>query len=155
MILITHSLVGAALGKNIGNPWIVAVIAIPLHYILDAFRHGEYVETMDSKTSIKNTWWKILLDFLGAITIPFLIADFKHFSISTLESMFVGMFFSTIPDAITVLYWKFRTPFLQKIYRFHAWCHRFPRLSKEREWNFRNARNDIIFSVLAILLLLI
>src|SRR5664280_1634263 len=123
MILATHALIGAALGKNISNPWIVAIIAIPLHFLMDHFRHGEYVETMDSKTSFKNTWWKISLDLFLALAIPFGIADLQHFSVAVIESMTVGIFFSILPDFITLLYWKFRSPFLEKIYKFHALCH--------------------------------
>lgn len=155
MMLTTHALIGATIGKHVSSPWIIALIAIPLHYIIDMFRHGEYVETMDSKTSVKNTWWKILLDFSGAIIIPFSIAKTQHFSLATTESMFIGIFFSIVPDFVTLLYWKFKGDFLQKIYLFHAWCHRFPRGAQEREWNLRNSLNDIILSVIAIVILFI
>ena len=159
MILATHALVGAALGKNISNPWIVAVVAVPLHFVFDHFRHGEYVESSDKKTNVKNTWWKITLDIAGAVVITSAIILFainysNHFTFAIVKSMAIGMFFSILPDLLNVLYWEFHWPFLKKIHDFHAWCHKYPPFSKEREWTFRNARNDIIFSVIAIILLI-
>ena len=155
MILTTHALIGAALGKNIQNPWIVAIVAVLLHFVFDHFRHGEYVESSDKKTGVKSTWWKIALDMLGAVAIIYTISYFHHFSLAIAKSMAIGVFFSILPDFSTVLYWKFRWSFLKKIHDFHVWCHRYPPFAKERAWNFRNARNDILFSVIAIILLVI
>ena len=155
MISTTHLLIGAVLGKNISNPWIVAIVAIPLHFIMDHFRHGEYVESFSKKTSVKNTWWKSALDLFLGIAIIFFIAYYMHFSSTTIKSIVVGMFFSMLPDLLLVLYWKFHWPFLQKIHDFHAWCHKYPHFAKEREWNFRNSRNDILFSIAAIILLVL
>ena len=152
MILTTHALVGAVLGKNISNPWIVAAVAIPLHFIMDHFRHGEY---LNRNSKIRNTWWKIALDFFGGIIIVFAISHFMHFSSATIKLMAIGMFFSMLPDFTTLLYWKFHWPFLKHIHDFHAWCHKYPPFSKEREWTLRNGRNDILFSLLAIILLFI
>ena len=67
--------------------------------------------------------------------------------------MAIGMFFSTVPDLITLIYWKIRNPLLEKIYRFHAWCHKFPAGSIDRIWSLKNSINDIIFSIVAIVLL--
>ena len=157
MILTTHALIGAALGKNISNPWIVAIIAIPLHFLMDHFRHGEY---LNRNSKLRHTWWKTALDLLGGIIITSAIIIFAinyshNFSLAIAKSMAIGMFFSMLPDLTTLLYWEFRWPFLKKIHDFHAWCHRYPPFSKEREWNLRNSRNDIIFSVIAIILIIL
>ena len=152
MILTTHALIGAALGKNISNPWIVAIIAIPLHFIMDHFRHGEY---LNRNSKLKNTWWRTALDlFLGLIIITAYIF-FYHPDPQIIRNTWIGAFFSMLPDLLTVLYWEFRWSILKKIHDFHVWCHRYPPFSKEREWNLRNARNDILFSVIAIILLLV
>lgn len=155
MISTTHLLIGAALGKNISNPWIIAAVAIPLHFVFDHFRHGEYVESSDKKTSVKNVWWKSTSDLFLGIAIIFAIAYYMHFSSAIIKSIAVGMFFSIMPDLLSVLYWKFHWPFLGKIHDFHAWCHKYPPLAKERKWNLRNSRNDILFSILAIILLVL
>ncbi|HAR99563.1 MAG: hypothetical protein US57_C0005G0048 [Candidatus Moranbacteria bacterium GW2011_GWC2_37_73] len=150
MILTTHALVGAAIGKYIHNPIALTAILIPLHYTLDIFRHGEY---LNKNSTFKNTTWKVLLDlFIGGTIILFAIYA-KNISPSISSSIIIGAIISMFPDLLTVLYWKLNFKFLEKIYKFHQWVHKFPHDSKERQWTFRNARNDIIFSILAIFLL--
>ena len=151
MILTTHALIGAALGKNISNPWIIAVVAVPLHFLMDHLRHGEY---LNRNSKVRHTWWKTALDLAGGIIIVSILAHYMHFSAATVKLMSVGMFFSMLPDLTTVLYWEFRWTILREIHDFHAWCHRYPPFSKERQWTLRNGVNDIIFSVIAIVLLL-
>jgi hypothetical protein len=152
MILTTHALVGAAVGKNLANLWLIPIVTIPLHFLMDHFRHGEY---LDRNSKIRNTWWKTALDLTVAFVIVFGIAYFKHFDSRMMLLMFLGMFFSMLPDLTTLLYWEFHFPFLKKIHDFHAWCHKYPPFSKQRQWNLRNARNDIIFSILAIIIILL
>lgn len=153
MILTTHALVGAAAGKYIHNPLVLAIILIPLHYLLDVFRHGEY---LNKKSTFADTTWKVTLDLLGGGTTILTIAHFSHFDNRTVFWIICGAFISMFPDLLTVLYWKLHWKFLGNIYRFHQFVHRrFADGSKERQWNLRNARNDIIFSAIAILLLLL
>lgn len=150
MILTTHALIGAALGKYISNPWIITAVALPIHYILDVFRHGEYLG-QQSKT--KEVLGKVTLDILAGLSIITLYAIFFHPSIQVTKTIFLGAFISMFPDLITFLHWKLHVPYLGKIYQFHQWVHRFPRGSKERIWNLRNATNDILFSIIAIVIL--
>lgn len=152
MILTTHALVGAAVGKHISNPWLIILITLPLHFILDTFRHGEYLG-QDSKT--REVLGKVVLDLFGGLAIISLYIYFYHPSLQITKAIFFGSFISMFPDLLTFLHWKLRVPFLGKIYKFHQWVHRYARGSKERIWNLRNARNDILFSILAIILLLL
>ena len=157
MILSTHALVGAAIGKNIDNPWIIILSSLAIHYFMDSFRHGEY---FDSRTAtIKNTAWKIIIDFLIGVFIVGLIISWEKINWHTAQNMAIGIFFSLFPDFITLLHWTFKkNKILAKIKDFHAWAHnysRFPRYSKERQWTLRNSFNDVIFSLLAIAFLLI
>ena len=151
MILTTHALTGAVIGKNIDNPWIIIILSLTIHFIMDSFRHGEY---FDSRTAtIKDTAWKIILDlfFSGAIILSFLFFSKPDFIIT--RNILLGSFFSIFPDFLTVLFWKFKWNILGKIKDFHAFCHRysrFPAFSYERQWTLRNAANDILFSLLAI-----
>jgi len=153
MILATHALVGAAIGENINNPWAIVATSLVVHYFLDSFRHGEYAESFDSKVAFKNTWWKITLDLFFGLLI---IASFIYFQNTTLNKSFdilLGTFFSMFPDLLTLIYWKYKIPIFGKIYQFHAWCHQYPRFSPERQWTLRNAANDIVFSLIAIIIL--
>lgn len=148
-----HILTGAVIGKNIESPYLVITISIALHFLMDHLRHGEYVEVFDKNTSVKKSGWKVLLDIILGLSIILLFIHLKKLETWQTKNIIVGIFFSTLPDIITFLYWKFRWKFLEKYYAFHSWCHKYPRFSKEREWNWRNSFNDIIISLLAISLL--
>jgi len=155
MILTTHALIGAALGKYIANPLVLIPAAIAAHFAMDTFRHGEYAESFDKKTSFKNTWWKISADLIisGAIILSFMY--FQDLNFATIKNMLLGSFFSMFPDLLTLLHWKFKFKILTPIYKFHLRVHAYPPLSKERKWTFKNAIDDIVFSLAAIIILFI
>jgi len=150
MILTTHALAGAAIGKNFSNPWIIIILSLIIHYIMDSFRHGEY---LNRKSTLENTWWKVALDLFFAMAIVGFFIIFKNPKPSETFSILLGSFFSMLPDLFTVLYWKLNFKILKKLFLFHAWIHKYPPFSPERAWTLRNSANDIIFSLIAILLL--
>ena len=152
MILTTHALVGAAIGKHISNPLLIPLIALPLHYFLDSFRHGEY---LGQESATKEVLGKVAIDIAMGLFIITIYAYFFHPSIAVMYSIFLGAFISMFPDFITFLHWKLHVPYLGKIYKFHQWVHRYQRGSKERTWNLRNASNDILFSIISIALLIL
>lgn len=152
MILTTHALVGAAFGKYAQNPLLLTAILIPLHYILDIFRHGEY---LNKKSTFKDTTWKVALDLSFALAIILFTISFQNINQAIAISMLAGAFISMFPDLLTVLHWKLNFKFLKRIYLFHQFVHsRFPDGSPERQWNFRNSINDVVFSVIAIIVML-
>ena len=151
MILATHALTGAALGKYVGKTWILILLSIILHYALDTFRHGEY---LDRHSKTKEAAWKVAIDAGAGAILIFIIFFSAKLSLPVLRNMLIGAFFSMLPDLLTFLYWKGGVKFLKKPFEFHAWVHPYPPFSKERDWNLRNARNDIIISAVAIILLL-
>ncbi len=155
MILITHALTGAVIGKNLNNPALIILLSLIFHFLMDTFRHGEYVEVFSKNTSIKNSGWKVGLDLSAGALIIFFVARLSYLDEKTMANIWLGAFFSVLPDFITALYWKFRWRFLQKYYTFHSWLHKYPRLSPEREWSLRNSFNDIWMSIVAIILLLL
>ncbi|HBO16706.1 MAG: hypothetical protein UR69_C0004G0070 [Candidatus Moranbacteria bacterium GW2011_GWE2_35_2-] len=150
MILTTHALAGAAIGKNFDNPWLIILLSLAFHYIMDSFRHGEY---LDRKSFFKNTWWKVVLDLFIGLTIIGVAIFSKNFNLRETSIILLGSFFSMLPDLLTVFYWKLNFKILEKIFNFHAWVHKHPPFSPERAWTFRNSLNDIIFSLVAIFLL--
>ncbi len=153
MILTTHALTGAIIGKNLNNPYLIILLSIVVHYAMDHLRHGEYVEVFSKNTSVKNSGWKVFLDLsIGIVSVVLLL--FFNSNNPNIFNIFLGVLFSTLPDFITALYWKFRWNFLKKYYDFHSWVHRYPRYAPEREWTLRNARNDILISLLAIIIFL-
>lgn len=153
MILTTHALTGAVIGKLIPNPLIIIPTSLIIHFAMDHLRHGEYVEIFRNPDAVKSTWWKVCLDLSLALTIPIIFIYFGNLGYTQTRNILLGLFFSTLPDAITFLYWKFDFKFLAPYYQFHSWVHKYSREAKERKWTIRNAFNDILISSLAILIL--
>ena len=155
MILTTHALAGAVIGKNIDNIPLIILTSLVVHYAMDSFRHGEYFD--DRVAKAKDTWWKVALDLLVGFLAILLFFYFKNPDYKEMERILIGSFFSILPDFITLMHWTFRrNGILAKIKAFHSWVHhysKFPKYSKERQWTIRNARNDILFSDLTIALL--
>jgi len=157
MILATHALVGAAIGKNIQSPWLIILVSLVVHFILDTFRHGEYLD--DRKDNFRNTWWKIAID-IGVFSLIIGTAIFSNnLNYQQIRNVLLGIFFSLLPDGINFFYWTLRWKFLKPLYELHGWVHisinKIPKYAPERQWTLRNATNDIIFSALAILLIFI
>jgi hypothetical protein len=152
MILTTHALVGATIGKNVGNLWLVIALSLIVHFVMDSFRHGEY---FDSRTAtIKNTAWKVIFDLAIGGGIILFYLSYVHPSFPAVQNILLGSFFSMLPDLVTVFFWKFHWQFLEKIIAFHSLSHRyskFPRFSPERQWTLQNAMNDILISLLAVI----
>lgn len=156
MILTTHALTGAVIGKNINNPWVVIALSLIVHYLMDGIRHAEYFD--DRIARIKDTWWKVAIDLLIGSLIICLSVLITAPDEQTIRNMVLGAFFSILPDGLTLIYWFSGKKFLTGIKAFHSLAHRYdrnPKHSPERQWNLRNARNDIIISAIAIILLLI
>jgi hypothetical protein len=156
MILSTHALTGAVIGKNINNIWLIIILSLAFHFFMDSLRHGEYFNHRQS--TFKNTWWKIALDLFVAFSIIFSIFTTNNWSEKTLFNVALGIFFSLLPDGLTLLYYlKIRNIFLNKIKAFHSFCHcysRYPKHSPQRQWTLRNSFNDIFLSILAIIILI-
>ena len=158
MILATHALIGAAIGSKIKNPWLIIPVALAVHYFLDTFRHGEYFD--ERTATIKNTYKKVALDLSVASVIILSFIYFEKLNFAAIRNILIGSFFSLLPDSLTLInYWKPEIKIFAKIKEFHTWAHmvinKIPKHAPERQWKLKNATNDILFSVLAILLLFI
>jgi hypothetical protein len=152
MILATHALVGAALGKNLENPWLIAILCTIVHFALDSFRHGEYI---DHREKLKNLGRNVTLDMFIGGSIILSVLFFQDWNLTTLRNIFLGVFFSMLPDFLTLMHYRFNSSkILRKIYRFHQRVHPYPHPSPQTKWNLRNATNDILFSLIAILFLI-
>lgn len=151
MILATHALIGAAIGKNIDNPWLVIVLAFASHFLLDSFRHGEYIDIAKEKG--KKIWIRIGLDIAFGMSIVFLYLSLSGFDSKIVFNTLLGSFFSALPDLFTLLYLKFRLQLFKIFVDFGEKVHPYPMGAPETLWNFRNAANDILFSLIAIIAL--
>ena len=151
MILTTHALVGAAIGKNISNIWLIVILSTLSHFILDHFRHGEYL----TRKKFNGAFRKTIVDLTAGLLIIGMIAYFLKFSPTEIRNIIIGSIFGMLPDALTLIYWKSKIKILAPLYRFHIWAHKYPMDSPQRQWNIRNAINEIIISAAAIGLLAI
>ena len=111
-----HLLVGAVIGKYIGNIWLVIFLALISHYILDMIPHTPMPTPPGYlKKGLKGTSKKLLLlesiePILGIFFVLFLIYLNKETSLP----MIFGAFFAWFPDMITFLVWKNQLTYLDK-----------------------------------------
>jgi hypothetical protein len=133
MILSTHIVVGTAVASLFPNqPLIGFSAAFTSHFLLDAIPHWDY-ELSSKKTNwdnrmeddfnldrrFVNDLRKILTDIVaGALLATAGLAVSGHWSLTVLAA---GIFGGILPDALQVVYVKFRHQPLTSLYRFHMW----------------------------------
>ena len=152
MILTTHILAGALIGREINNPYAVAGLAVAMHFVLDLLPHGDY---LDKKSKLRE-FWKVAVDLtvgLGTVYAIFFIRDPISNNALYIKNIAIGIFFSLLPDGTTFLYWKMGMKFLKPIKIFHEKLHRYPEFSPESEFRLKNNLFDILISLIAIITL--
>lgn len=152
MLLSTHALVGAAIGKHIGSPWLIILVSLIVHFIIDSFRHGEYSKW---ESATKDIVWKATLDLLIGFSIIILYFNLSSPDILEIRNIFIGVFASVFPDFLTFLYRIFNFKFLKKIYQFHTWIHHQSSAPQGIWWHLRNIKNNISLSILSIIILIL
>jgi hypothetical protein len=151
MLLATHALVGATIGKNISNPLVIIPVSLVAHYALDSFRHGDYI---DENSKMKGNGWKVTLDLFFGFFIIFIYIYFSNSGLPEIKNILTGTFFSLFPDLLTFLYWKTNLKMLKSLYDFHNRVHKYFH-PEEIKFSLKNSLNDILFSAIAIIFLLI
>lgn len=151
MILTTHALAGAVIGKYVSHPALIIIFSLALHFVMDNLRHGEYIDKR--KDTMKNSFWKIGLDLAIGLTVVLIFILLSPPDPTFAFRVLLGVFFSMFPDLLTLLYWQWKVKPLEKIFYFHSRMHRWPAFSPERRWNPRNALNDIVLSTTFALIL--
>jgi hypothetical protein len=132
MILTPHLLVGAAIGQNIQNFWLVFVLAIFFHFLTDAIPHWDYVEDLGGE--IKNKFFffisKASLDFgLGLFFILYFF-----WSSPFLFYILTGALASVLPDVLVLFHGLLKVffgknlSFLIKYQSFHNKFHLFKKV---------------------------
>jgi hypothetical protein len=151
MILTTHILSGAAIGANVKSPYLVVIFSIVLHFLLDLLPHGDYL----NKKSRLREFWKVAVDLIISFSLIFGIIAFKNISdVPTLKNIFIGIFFSILPDGTTFLYIWMKMKFLKPVKDFHEGLHYFENGSPRREFHLKNNLWDIAITVSSIFFLM-
>jgi hypothetical protein len=149
MILTTHILAGAVLGREINNPYAVAGLAVAMHFALDTLPHGDYL----NKESSFWEFWKVAIDLVVGLGIVSAILFFRDPIPKNDLSIAIGIFFSLLPDGMTLLY-MMGMKFLKPIKKFHEKLHRYPESSPKHKFRLKNNLFDILVSFTAIIALL-
>jgi len=150
MILTTHILVGAVLGREIKNPYEIAGLAVAVHFALDLLPHGDY---LNKKSSLWE-FWKVALDLaigLGIVYAIFFVQDFN--STANLKNIAIGIFFSLLPDGTTLLY-MMGIKFLKPIKKLHEKLHLYPDSSPKSQFRLKNNLWDILISLISLFFLI-
>jgi len=119
MILTTHLLSGAALGANIKNPWLVVILSLILHFILDTLPHGDYLNQKSSWRDFR----KVIIDLALGLGIVFIIILSRNPAPQTILNIAIGIFFSLLPDGTTFLYFFMKMKFIKPLKTFHENLH--------------------------------
>lgn len=137
MILATHAIAGAALGKWSGNPWLGFGLGWLSHYVLDMIPHWQYdVKSYKDKDAAgkpkKEGEWAIDfrralvltgIDFAAGLAVSILVFQGPEGFLAPSFPILAGAIGGILPDALQAVYLKTkREPFasLQKV---HNWFH--------------------------------
>lgn len=119
MIIITHLLFGALIGKFVSSPVLAIILAFFSHYFLDMLPHTEYsIKNIEKKQWKKSAgdFIKLFLDFdLGLLAI-FL---FTNASPGRLQIILLAAFSAILPDILSVLGGFWKTKILDKYIKLH------------------------------------
>ena len=136
MLLMTHTAMGVLIASLSNNPVIGASCAFVSHYALDIIPHESKEELffvapkkVDRGDDIQNKLNKrvrsSIFDLLFASVLFFSYCFLKiELSIENLLPVCVIVFFSILPDIVTVLYVKYPTKILSLHYQLHFDIHK-------------------------------
>ena len=155
MILTTHILSGALVGAEIKNPFYVAIISVAVHFLLDLFPHGDYL----NKKSRLREFWKVAIDLAVGLGIVLAVIYLRNETSNKplMINLSIGILFSLLPDGITFLCYWMKMKFLKPIYDFHQRLHliHYPDFAPEREFRLRNNLWDMLVSVVSLIILIL
>lgn len=137
MILVTHGIIGGAIGKLIFNhPVLAFSTGFLSHFVVDAIPHWHYPLFSFKKDPndpmhndmLLNKWFvvdmfNIGIDLLAGIVLS-VVFFHPHVSFDLpLISIIAGVIGSILPDALEFLYWKMPNKPLTLLTEFHMWIH--------------------------------
>lgn len=117
MLTTPHASAGVAIGALLGNPVIVAPIALASHFVLDAVPHWQ--ETLAPYTPTKKTYIRIPLDLALAVGITLLAV---HWQPHKAAAIWTGAIFANLADldSAVVLWPRLKRGIVQKYWDWHC-----------------------------------
>ncbi len=143
MILLSHTITGAIIGQKLGNPYLISIIALVSHFLLDMIPHWNY--DIPGKFSS----WKfmhILPDIIPSILI-YLVFLFS-FPDQWLN-VNLGVCFAILPDFLTLTkLFPGLKDFFKPLNKFHK------KIQRETKTVFTGLTTQIIYISLLIVILI-
>jgi len=116
MLTTIHLLVGIVIGKYINSIWLIIILALASHYVLDMIPHTSmptpngYLRKGLKGVSKKLLFLESIEPVLGILLVLFFIYLNKERAVQ----MIIGGVFAFFPDIITFLVWKNQLTWLDK-----------------------------------------
>lgn len=168
MILTAHILIGAAISAKFKDPLVIFLLGLCSHFVLDAIPHWEYPLTYKGhidfdKKNLKNElrrlkkqktrivyFYRIATDLPFGILLAYFSILFFTLTPPNLFLFAIGVFGALLPDGISLLYFNFDFPFLEKFQIFHFKVHHDEKINL-----FWGSIVNILLYIVFILLLII
>jgi len=167
MIFTPHIIVGATIGAKIHNFWLIIILSLVSHFVLDKIFHWEYSSNNKSLKSFRERRdFKSLSIFVGQIFIDALVGALIVFLCLKIKNLLdwnslmyilVGCFFSVLPDIVLGISFLFRSSnFSQKYYTLHEkYLHFKKETEKEGKITFLGIFTQVLVVVISLLLLVV
>jgi hypothetical protein len=165
MILTPHLIVGATIGAKTHNFWLIIVLSLISHFIMDKIFHWEYsscnkyLKNFRESGDLKSLFvfiGQVLIDAFIGLTIIIVSLKIKN-SLSDfifIKNMLTGCFFAILPDIILGIFLLFGSSnFSKKYHAFHEkYLHFKKRIEKEGKITFLGVFTQILIVIISLLL---
>ena len=163
MILTPHIIVGAVIGAKIHNFWLIAILGLLSHFILDKIPHWDYTQAIKKFLATNKFKYliifilKVFTDFVFGFIIAIIIFLNSALPFNSLQYILMGVLFSILPDVVLGTSFLFKNSIIaQKYFVFHKKYLHFKKESeKEGVITFLGIFSQIIVIAISLLLLFV
>lgn len=148
MILTPHLIAGAAIASQTNNLFLTIFISFFSHHLLDAIPHWDYKISFKKRMGLSTL--KITADMaIGVILILTAFFLSVEINFSSLFKLFLGAFFSILPDGFQFLAFMFPYKPLKLYLKFH----RFFGSEYKKSFSLIGLSTQIIITILGVLII--
>ncbi len=151
MIITPHVLIGAIIGSKVNNFWLVMVLGVIFHFVVDKIPHWDYC--ISSTRKIKNVLKMFLDGTIGLFLVFVYIGQNNSLTTKNIALIILGIFFSLVPDILWFLFQNTRIKFVQKYISFHHNFHY--KSQKEGTSTFFEFFLQIVVIIISLLILFV
>lgn len=109
MIAAIHLIGGAAAGKHLKKIWLIILVALVSHYVLDFIPHQSFVAPLGFKENglLGTNIWDLIVKSIDSIIGVSLVVLAMFLYKKQAKFIALGAFFAIIPDLLQFLCWKY------------------------------------------------